>query len=82
MVSNLAIFVDAGYLYKQGALAAYGSALKRHEVSMNAKEFVDRLTTYVTGQFPNASCSAPIGTTAPKAALPLTSNSAWLHWRT
>lgn len=53
MVSNLAIFVDAGYLYKQGALAAYGSALKRHEVSMNAKEFVDRLTTYVTGQFPN-----------------------------
>jgi uncharacterized LabA/DUF88 family protein len=53
MVSNLAIFVDAGYLYKQGALAAYGSALKRHEVSLDAKEFVDRLTTYVIGQFPN-----------------------------
>jgi uncharacterized LabA/DUF88 family protein len=53
MFSNLAIFVDAGYLYKQGALAAYGSALKRHEVSLEAKEFVDQLTRYVMGQFPD-----------------------------
>ncbi len=53
MASNLAIFVDAGYLYKQGALAAYGTALKRHEVSLDAQQFVGRLTTYVVDQFPN-----------------------------
>ncbi|NNN09996.1 MAG: NYN domain-containing protein [Acidimicrobiaceae bacterium] len=53
MTSNLAIFVDAGYLFKQGAEAAYGTALKRHEVSLDAKQFVDRLSAYAMDQFPD-----------------------------
>lgn len=53
MSGNLAIFVDAGYLFKQGALAAFGSSLGRHETTLDAKLFVGKLTDWVGLQYPH-----------------------------
>lgn len=53
MSGNLAIFVDAGYLFKQGALSAFGVSLGRHDTSLDASQFVERLTDWVREKYPH-----------------------------
>ena len=51
LTDNLSIFVDAGYLYKQGALAVFGETMGRHQLQLNAGPFVVGLTDWLCTLF-------------------------------
>jgi uncharacterized LabA/DUF88 family protein len=53
MEGSLTVFIDAGYLFKQGAQALFGKALSRHEVVLAEAEFVERLHQFVRENYPN-----------------------------
>ena len=53
MANRLSIFVDAGYLFKQGAGAIFGEKLSRREVHLNAGRFVSDLATWLCDMYPN-----------------------------
>ncbi|MDA8283159.1 MAG: NYN domain-containing protein [Actinomycetota bacterium] len=52
MTSNLALFVDAGYLFKQGSEAVFGEVLARHEISLDAAPFLSELTAWLRSEYP------------------------------
>jgi uncharacterized LabA/DUF88 family protein len=51
MDSNLCLFVDAGYLFKQGSFAAFNERLGRHELTIDAKQFVDALCAWLCDEY-------------------------------
>lgn len=51
-MGNVSIFIDAGYLFKQGSAAVLGVKLGRHEVALNAKRFVEDLAVWVCQRYP------------------------------
>ena len=51
-VGNLAVFIDAGYLFKQGSMCVLGEKFARHELDLDAKEFVTRLHGWLSTEFP------------------------------
>lgn len=53
MSENFAVFVDAGYLYIQGALASLGTRIGRHEVHLESRKFIDGLTHWIQDQYPH-----------------------------
>ena len=50
-MGNAAVFVDAGYLYKQGSTAQFGLPLGRKEVHLDAQGFVSSLWTWLQGRY-------------------------------
>jgi NYN domain len=52
-VGSLSVFVDAGYLFKQGAAAVIGQPLARHELVFYAQAFVAELTEWVCRHYPD-----------------------------
>jgi hypothetical protein len=51
-VGSLSIFVDAGYLFKQGSGAVLKAKLGRHEIALDAQKFIDALGAWVCEQYP------------------------------
>jgi uncharacterized LabA/DUF88 family protein len=51
--SNLCLFIDAGYLYKQGSGAVFKEKLGRHELDLNAQKFVDDLCGWLSSIYPS-----------------------------
>ena len=52
MGENLALFVDAGYLFIQGSLAAFGEKLGRHEIELSGEPFVRSLSEWLCETYP------------------------------
>lgn len=52
MGENLALFVDAGYLFIQGSLAALGEKLGRHQVDLAEEPFVRSLSQWLCETYP------------------------------
>ncbi len=52
MPGRMSIFVDAGYLFKQGAGAVLGAKLGRRDVQLDARGFVGELATWLCGAHP------------------------------
>jgi uncharacterized LabA/DUF88 family protein len=52
-MGSVSIFVDAGYLYKQGSGAVLNAKLGRHEVSLDAHKFVEELVGWVCQLYPD-----------------------------
>lgn len=53
MADRVSIFVDAGYLFKQGAGAVLGAKLGRREVRLDARRFVADLATWLCSSHPD-----------------------------
>ena len=53
MADRVSIFVDAGYLFKQGAGAILGAKLGRREVRLDARKFVADLATWLCSSHPD-----------------------------
>lgn len=53
MAGRLSIFVDAGYLFKQGAGAVLGAKLGRREVQLDSRHFVSDLAGWLCGAHPD-----------------------------
>ena len=53
MTTSISLFVDAGYLFKQGSAAALGRIRGRHELDFDAGVFVVDLTNWLCQQFPS-----------------------------
>ncbi len=51
-MGNVSVFLDAGYLYRQGSLAVLGARLGRHEVALDATRFVRELTDWIETSYP------------------------------
>ncbi len=51
-MERLSIFVDAGYLFKQGSGAVLKTKLGRHEIALDAKQFVHLLGAWVCERYP------------------------------
>lgn len=51
-MGNVCIFVDAGYLFKQGAGAVLNAKLGRHDVMLDARRFVEELAAWVRQRYP------------------------------
>ena len=47
MAGRISIFVDAGYLFKQGAGAVLGAKLGRREILLDARSFVSELAEWL-----------------------------------
>lgn len=52
-VGNIAIFIDAGYLFKQGSCAVFNTELGRHELTLDAQKFVELLGTWICERYPH-----------------------------
>lgn len=52
-MGNVCIFVDAGYLFKQGSGAIFSAKLGRHEVGFDARKFVEDLADWVGQRYPH-----------------------------
>lgn len=52
-MGNVSIFVDAGYLFKQGSGAVLNAKLGRHEVIFDARRFVEDLAGWVRQRYPD-----------------------------
>lgn len=53
MADRVSIFVDAGYLFKQGAGAVLGAKLGRREVHLDARSFVSELAAWLCTAHPD-----------------------------
>lgn len=53
MADRVSIFVDAGYLFKQGAGAVLGAKLGRRAVRLDARRFVADLATWLCSSHPD-----------------------------
>jgi len=53
MTDRVSVFVDAGYLFKQGAGAVLGAKLGRREVRLDARRFVADLATWLCSSHPD-----------------------------
>ena len=51
-MGSLSLFIDAGYLFKQGAGAVLDTKLGRHELLFDAKAFMTNLRAWVAGLYP------------------------------
>lgn len=51
IVGAVSVFVDAGYLYKQGAGSVLQAKLGRHEIALDAQRFNDELGKWVRGLY-------------------------------
>ncbi len=49
----MAVFVDAGYLFKQGSSATLGEKLGRHELQLDAPRFVDEVGRWLCDRYPS-----------------------------
>jgi hypothetical protein len=52
-MGNVSIFVDAGYLFKQGAGAVLNEKLGRREVGLDGRQFVGDLADWICGLYEN-----------------------------
>ena len=53
MSGRMAIFVDAGYLFKQGAMALFDTPLGRRNITLDSKSFISGLTEWAHVEFSN-----------------------------
>jgi uncharacterized LabA/DUF88 family protein len=53
MAGRVSIFVDAGYLFKQGAGAVLGAKLGRREILLDARSFVSELAGWLCSAHPD-----------------------------
>ena len=51
-MGNLAVFVDAGYLFKQGSEAVFKTKLGRHQLTFEAGRFIEHLTKWLGETYP------------------------------
>ncbi len=53
MSGRMAVFVDAGYLFKKGAMALFDAPLGRHYITLDSKSFINGLTEWARIEFSN-----------------------------
>ena len=53
MTIKRCLFIDAGYLFKQGSKCLSGEALGRHEVSLDSASFVSELCDWIQLKYPD-----------------------------
>ncbi|MFZ0666139.1 MAG: NYN domain-containing protein [Acidimicrobiales bacterium] len=51
-MGSLSVFVDAGYLFKQGSGAVLKAKLGRHEIALDAHKFIDALVAWGCERYP------------------------------
>ena len=52
MTGRVCIFVDAGYLFKQGSGAVLSEKLGRHEIVLDAQKFISELAEWLATCYP------------------------------